>query len=141
MRRKLKVAFVCVHNACRSQIAEALGKHLASDVFECYSAGTKIRDSIQPDAVRLVKEKYGIDMEKTQFPKLLEDIPQPDILITMGCDVECPTLACAYREDWGLKDPSGMQDAAFQNIIRQIEENVRILRARVLENDACFTKP
>lgn len=60
-----KVAFICVHNSCRSQIAEALGKHLASDVFESYSAGSEIKNQINPDAVRLMKNLYGIDMEKT----------------------------------------------------------------------------
>ena len=57
-----KVAFICVHNSCRSQIAEALGKRLAADVFESYSAGTERKDRINPDAVRLMKQLYGIDM-------------------------------------------------------------------------------
>lgn len=82
--QKPKVAFICVHNSCRSQMAEALGKHLASDVFESYSAGTQLKDKINQDAVRLMKLKYGIDMEETQKSKLLEDIPSPDIVITMG---------------------------------------------------------
>ena len=60
---KKKVAFICVHNSCRSQIAEALGKHLASDVFESYSAGTETKLQINQDAVRIMKELYGIDME------------------------------------------------------------------------------
>lgn len=83
--RKLKVAFICVHNSCRSQIAEALGKYLASNAFESYSAGTEIKPQINQDAVRLMKEMYQIDMEKTQYSKLLSDIPQVDIVITMGC--------------------------------------------------------
>lgn len=61
---KPKVAFICVHNSCRSQIAEALGRHLAFDVFESYSAGTATKPRINQDAVRLVKLIYGIDMEK-----------------------------------------------------------------------------
>ena len=61
---KLKVAFICVHNSCRSQIAEALGKYLASDVFESYSAGTEIKSQINQDAVKYMKQQYGIDMEK-----------------------------------------------------------------------------
>lgn len=52
---KFKVAFVCVHNSCRSQMAEALGKHLASDVFESYSASTELRPQINQDAVRIIK--------------------------------------------------------------------------------------
>lgn len=94
-----KVAFVCVHNSCRSQIAEALGKHLASDVFESYSAGTETKPNINKNAVRLMKRKYGIDMEKTQYSKLLSELPPVGVVITMGCNVNCPILPCKYRED------------------------------------------
>ena len=79
-----KVAFICVHNSCRSQIAEALGRYLASDVFVSYSAGTSLKAGLNPDAVRIMKKLYGIDMEKTQYPKLIADIPDPDIVISMG---------------------------------------------------------
>lgn len=130
---KPKVAFVCVHNSCRSQIAEALGKHFASDVFESYSAGTEQKDQINQDAVRLMKEKYGIDMEETQRRKLLEDIPNPDVVITMGCNVNCPVMPCKLREDWGLEDPSGKSDAEFLEIMNQIEQNISDLRKRLLK--------
>ena len=83
-----KVAFICVHNSCRSQVAEALGKHFASDVFESYSAGTETKPQINQDAVRIMKEMYGIDMEKEQHSKLIADIPEPDIAISMGCNVD-----------------------------------------------------
>lgn len=122
-----KVAFVCVHNSCRSQIAEALGKHLAADVFESYSAGTERKPQINQDAVRLMKELYGIDMELTQRSKLLEDIPPVDIVITMGCNVQCPWLPCSHREDWGLDDPSGKSDEEFIKTIQTIEEKIRQL--------------
>lgn len=105
-----KVAFICVHNSCRSQIAEALGKHLASDTFDSYSAGTETKPQINQDAVRLMKELYGIDMEQTQRSKLLEDIPPVDVVVTMGCNVTCPFLPCKHREDWGLDDPTGQSD-------------------------------
>lgn len=127
--RKTKVAFICVHNSCRSQIAEALGKHFASDVFESYSAGTELRPQINQDAVRLMKELYGIDMEQTQRSKLLADIPPVDIVITMGCNVECPFLPCKHREDWGLEDPTGKSDEEFIKVIKQIEENVIKLKS------------
>jgi arsenate reductase len=68
----VKVAFICVHNSCRSQIAEALGKHLAKDVFESYSAGTELKPHIDKDAVRLMKDLYGIDLELSQHPKCLQ---------------------------------------------------------------------
>lgn len=122
-----KVAFICVHNSCRSQIAEALCKHFAGDVFECYSAGTETKSQINQDAVRLVKEFYGIDMEKTQYSKLLSDIPLVDIVVTMGCNVECPFLPCMHREDWGLDDPTGKSDEVFIDIIKAIESKVKEL--------------
>jgi len=121
---KPRVAFVCVHNSCRSQMAEALGKLLASDVFESYSAGTELKDHINPDAVRLMKEIYGIDMEETQQNKLLQDIPSPDVVITMGCNVNCPVIPCKLREDWGLEDPSGKEDEEFIKIIKTIESKI-----------------
>ncbi|MFK4894348.1 arsenate reductase ArsC [Lactococcus petauri] len=126
----LKIAFICVHNSCRSQIAEALGEKLAGDKFEFYSAGTEIKPQINQDAVRLMKEIYDIDMEKTQSSKLLQDIPPVDIVITMGCNVDCPYLPCQYREDWGLEDPTDQSDAVFKDIIQQIETKVLALRKR-----------
>jgi len=130
-----KVAFICVHNSCRSQIAEALGKHLAGDVFESYSAGTERKPRINQDAVRLMKDVYGIDMENTQRSKLLNEIPAVDIVITMGCNVQCPALPCTERHDWGLEDPTGKDDAAFMETIRLIEQNVLALRNRLLEEN------
>lgn len=126
--KRPKVAFICIHNSCRSQIAEALGKHLAADVFESYSAGTELKPQINQDAVRIMKEKYGIDMERTQTSKLLEDIPSIDVVITMGCNVECPYLPCKHREDWGLEDPTGKSDAEFLKIIEIIEQKILTLK-------------
>lgn len=131
MKKKTKVAFICVHNSCRSQIAEALGKHLASDVFESYSAGIETKPQINQDAVRLMKQLYDIDMEKTQRSKLLSEIPPVDIVITMGCNVECPFLSCEHREDWGLEDPTGSSDEVFLQVIEAIEGKVLELKERV----------
>jgi len=128
---KPKIAFICVHNSCRSQIAEALGKHFARDIFDSYSAGTEIKPQINQDAVRLIKEIYSIDMEKNQYPKLLTDIPPVDIVITMGCNVNCPTIPCKHREDWGLADPTGKSDDDFKKIIAEIEKKVKELSRRI----------
>ena len=128
---KTKVAFICVHNSCRSQIAEALGKHLAGDVLECYSAGTELQPNINQDAVRLIKKLYGVDMEKTQYSKLLSDVPEVDIVITMGCNVDCPAKPCRRREDWGLIDPTGKSDDEFVRVIKTIEEKVLELKNSV----------
>jgi arsenate reductase len=127
----IKVAFICVHNSCRSQIAEALGKHLAGDTFESYSAGTETKPQINQDAVRLIKQLYGINMEETQHSKLLYDIPPVDIVVTMGCNVECPYLPCKYREDWGLDDPTGKSDEEFIEVIQRIERNILLLKERL----------
>ena len=128
---KPSVAFICVHNSCRSQIAEALGKLLAADVFDSYSAGTETKPQINQDAVRLMKGLYGVDMEQTQYSKLLSEIPPVDIVITMGCNVSCPFLPCRYREDWGLDDPSGQSDEIFLETIRTIEGKIMNLKRRV----------
>lgn len=130
-----KVAFICVHNSCRSQIAEALGRKLASDVFESYSAGTETKPRINQDAVRLMKHLYGIDMEENQYSKLLSDIPPVDVVITMGCNVQCPMLPCTRREDWGLPDPTGQDDGAFNAVIDEIERRVCLLREELRPAD------
>ena len=129
---KKKVAFICVHNSCRSQIAEALGKHLASDVFESYSAGTETKPQINQDAVRIMKELYGIDMEKTQYSKLISDIPAPDIAISMGCNVGCPFIGRAFDDNWGLEDPTGSEDQVFVEIIREIEKRILQLKQSLI---------
>ena len=132
-----RVAFICVHNSCRSQIAEALGRHLAADVFESCSAGTERKDRINPDAVRLMKEMYSIDMEaEGQRSKLLSELPPVDGVVTMGCNVQCPALPCTWREDWGLDDPTGQPDAVFEETIRRIEANILRLRERLRGNEA-----
>ena len=128
---KLKVAFICVHNSCRSQIAEALGKIYASDVFESYSAGTETKPAINQDAVRLMKELYSVDMEVTQRSKLIEDIPEVDVVITMGCNVDCPWLPSQMREDWGLDDPSGKSDEEFLKVISRIDFKIKELAQRL----------
>ncbi|MBR4866532.1 MAG: GNAT family N-acetyltransferase [Clostridia bacterium] len=130
---QIKVAFICVHNSCRSQIAEALGRHLAGDVFESFSAGSETKPEINPDAVRLMKEHYGIDMEKTQYSKLLSEIPTPDIAISMGCNVTCPSLGRPFDDDWGLPDPTGKSDEEFLKIISAIEARILSLKARLQE--------
>lgn len=129
--QKPKVAFICVHNSCRSQIAEALGKHFAADVFESYSAGTETKPRINQDAVRLMKELYKIDMEQTQHSKLIAELPPIDVAVTMGCNVQCPLLPVKMREDWGLDDPNGKSDDEFKKTIAIIEEKIKDLAVRL----------
>lgn len=131
MKYRPKVAFVCVHNSCRSQIAEALGRLLCADVFESCSAGTETRPQINRDAVRLMKMRYGIDMDQSQHSKLLEEVLPVDIVITMGCNVSCPAVSCRYREDWGLEDPTGKPDEAFLETMERIEEKILDLKEQI----------
>ena len=131
---KPKVAFICVHNSCRSQIAEALGKALASDVFESYSAGTETKPQINQDAVRLIKALYGIDMEQTQYSKLISDIPEPDIAISMGCNVGCPFVGRPFDDNWELEDPTGKSDEEFKKVIDEIRVRIMELKQRLGKN-------
>ena len=135
---KIKVGFICIHNSCRSQIAEALGKLLTSDTFESYSAGTETKPQINQDAVRLMKDIYNINMEETQKSKLLDEIPELDIVITMGCNVECPYLPCKFREDWGLDDPTGKSDDEFMKVIKIIESKILDLKNRIENKKIAF---
>lgn len=128
---KKKIAFICVHNSCRSQIAEALGKHLAADVFHSYSAGTETKPQINQDAVRIMKELYGIDMEQTQYSKLISDIPSPDIVISMGCNVGCPFIGRAFDDNWKLEDPTGKSDEEYKKIIKEIHKNILQLKEKI----------
>ena len=132
MSEKPKVAFICTHNSCRSQMAEAISKELALDAFEAYSAGTEIKKEINSDAVRTIQKLYGVDMTATQRPKLLSVLPEVDIVVTMGCGVECPYLPCKHREDWGLNDPTGQSEEIFEQTAKMIEEKVLNLKKQIV---------
>lgn len=127
-----RVAFVCTHNSCRSQIAEALCKLISDGALECYSAGTFPGDAIDPTACRIVLEMFGVDMTLTQSPKSTSDIPPVDIVITMGCISGCPVIKCDYHEDWGLPDPTGGDDGQYVAIIREIESKMTDLVRKVV---------
>ncbi len=129
--KKPKVAFICVHNSCRSQMAEAISKIFAGDVYEAYSAGTETKDKINQDAVKIMKELYNVDMEESQSSKLIDTLPAVDIVITMGCNVDCPWLPSRHREDWGLDDPSGLSKEEFIKTAKIIEEKVLNLKERI----------
>ncbi len=130
--KKIKVAYVCVHNSCRSQMAEAITKEIASDFFEAFSGGTETKPKINQDAVRIIKGLYDVDMNKTQRSKLIDELPEEvDVLVTMGCNVECPFIPTQHREDWGLVDPSGQPDAEFLKTAEIIKNNIKDLRSRI----------
>ena len=130
-----KVAFICVHNSCRSQMAEALGKIYGGEAFVSYSAGTETKPQINADAVMIIKELYGVDMNETQKSKLISDIPEIDIAIKMGCNVVCPYLKADHVEDWGLEDPTGKSREEFIRTAKIIEEKVKDLAQRINNNE------
>lgn len=130
---KKKVAFICVHNSCRSQMAEGWAKKLGSDVLEVYSAGTENYHQVKPLAVQ-VMEEAGVDMSE-HTPKLLTDIPEEvDFLITMGCNVMCPFVANSHSEDWGLDDPSGGPIEGYRETRDLIKAKVEDLIEKVKSN-------
>lgn len=134
--KKYKIAFVCVHNSCRSQMAEAITKIIASDMFQAYSGGTETKPQINQDAVRIIKNLYHVDMNQTQKSKLIDELPQElDVLVTMGCNVECPFIPTKHREDWGLDDPSGMSDEAFYRTAELIKEKLMLLKNKIMNNE------
>lgn len=126
MSNKYKIAFVCIGNSCRSQMAEGFAREYGADMFDIYSAGTNPAPKIKPNAVK-VMEEIGIDISE-QYPKKLAEIPSElDILITMGCGVECPFIPCDYRKDWGLEDPAGKPIDVFRDTRDIIEKKVKEL--------------
>lgn len=132
---KIKVGFICVHNSCRSQMAEALGKLYAGDIFESYSAGTETKPQINQEAVKIIKKLYDVDMNESQKSKLIDDIPKLDIVIKMGCNVVCPVVLGKHIEDWGLDDPTGKSDDEFIKIAKSIEEKIKDLKERIINKE------
>lgn len=130
-KKNIKIGFICVHNSCRSQMAEAIAKSKGFAGYEFYSAGTEKKDKINEDAVEIIKELYGIDMEVDQTPKLLNDVPDLDVVVTMGCNVKCPYLASNHREDWGIDDPTALGKEEFVKTVDIIEEKLNNLITRI----------
>ena len=115
-------------------MAEAVAKINASGIFEAFSAGTETRPEINQTAVGIIKSHYNVDMNKTQTSKLIDVLPPIDILITMGCNVDCPHLPNKHREDWGLDDPSGKSIEEFEYTLKLIEEKIEDLKYRITNN-------
>ncbi|MGM0397126.1 MAG: arsenate reductase ArsC [Bacillota bacterium] len=125
----IRVAFVCVHNSCRSQMAEGWLNQLGGDNFEVYSAGTEEYPEVKPLA-KEVMEEAGVDMSE-HYPKLLTEIPEEvDYLITMGCNVVCPFIPNKFSEDWGIDDPSGGPIEDYRKTRDLIKEKVEDLIER-----------
>lgn len=132
---KPKIAFICVHNSCRSQMAEALAKIKYANALDIYSAGTEKVPEINQTAVKLIKERFNVDMNKTQNSKTIDEIPNVDIVITMGCNVDCPNIPSKHREDWGLDDPSGKEYEAYEETLSLIEVKMDNLLERLHQQE------
>lgn len=129
MKKKV-IAFVCTHNSCRSIMAEGYAKHLGNDILNVYSAGTEVFPGPKPMAIEVMMD-LGIDMSHANS-KLLSEIPREiDILITMGCGVECPFIPCKYREDWDLDDPSLGPKSDYEITRDLIKEKTKNLLIRI----------
>ena len=134
--KKIRVAYVCVHNSCRSQMAEAITKVLEPDFFDAYSGGTETKPMINQDAVKTIKKLYDVDMNQTQRSKLIDELPNElEVLVTMGCNVECPFIPCQHREDWGLDDPTGKPEEVFLLTAEIIKEKMLSLKSRILSGE------
>ena len=122
------IVFICIHNSCRSQIAEYFGKKYLSDIYNIYSAGSEIKSEINKDAVRIIKQLYNDDISLSQHPKTINEIPEPDIIISMGCYNGCPYLNKDFTADWQIEDTTGKSDSELKKIINQIKEKVLQLK-------------
>ena len=104
-------------------------------MFESYSAGTETKPQINQDAVRIMKKLYGIDMETNgQYSKLITDIPDVDIAISMGCNVGCPFIGRPFDDNWELEDPTGKSDEEFKKVIDEIRVRIMELKQRLGKN-------
>lgn len=122
------IAFICNHNSCRSQIAEYFGRKYLSDIYHIYSAGSEIKSEINKVAVRIIKQLYNDDISSSQHPKTINEIPKPDIIISMGCYNGCPYINQEFTADWQIEGPAGKSDDEFIKVINQIKEKVLQLR-------------
>ena len=133
----MKIAFICVHNSCRSQMAEALAKYKAKKLgldLEIFSAGSDTSKGVNPQAIRLIHELYQIDM-KDHYAKLIEALPKDiNIAVSMGCNVACPSLKAEYFFDFALMDPSGSDDETFKQIIKILDSKLDALLHAIKTN-------
>lgn len=126
-----RVLFVCVENACRSQMAEAFARGLGADRIEAFSAGSRPAAAVNPRAVAFMAER-GYDLSGGDAKSLAAFEGQAfDAVVTMGCGDACPAMAAARREDWALPDPKSLPDDAFRAVRDEIERRVRRLLAEL----------
>lgn len=124
---KPKILFVCIGNACRSQMAEGFAKAMSGEKIEVFSAGSRPAGFVSADAIRAMQE-IGIDISK-QFSKGVPQLPPErfDAIVTMGCGDACPQIPAKRRYDWQIPDPIGESAETFRNVRDQIQKQVEKL--------------
>jgi arsenate reductase len=126
-----RVLFVCLHNAGRSQISEALFERAAAGHHEARSAGTEPGERVHPEVVEAMNE-LGIDLVARVPHKLTPaDAEWADVVVTMGCGDECPYIPGKRYLDWELEDPAGKPIDAVRPIVDDIDGRVRTLLAEL----------
>jgi protein-tyrosine-phosphatase len=132
-RMPIRVLFVCVENANRSQMAEAFARKIGGERVEAWSAGSKPSGKVNPLAIEAMKER-GLDLSK-QRSKSLDEVSDVefDAVVTMGCGDACPAVRARVREDWSIPDPRHMQPEQFRGVRDLIEASVKALLARLAE--------
>src|SRR3989338_9513729 len=116
MSRIPSIVFVCVGNACRSQIAEGFARSIAGNNLDIWSAGPPPAGFVAREAIASMKE-IGIDISK-HHSKGIPDLPTSkfDYVVTMGCGDACPLVPAVTREDWKIPDPIGAPPEFFREV-------------------------
>jgi protein-tyrosine-phosphatase len=119
-----KLLFVCVENSCRSQMAEALAKNMASGILQAYSAGSRPSGIVNPNAIDVMKEEQ-IDISNAEskgFDKL--PVKDFDYVITLGCKDICPYVPAENHIEWDIKDPKGKDIEFFRRTRDNIKDRI-----------------
>jgi arsenate reductase len=131
-KSKIKIVFICVENARRSQMAEGFAEVFGGEKVEVYSAGSHPSPAIDPLVIEVMKEKE-IDLSGKR-PKGLNDLPpiEMDYLITMGCEETCPAVLAKKIIAWEIPDPKGKSIDVFRKVRDLIEDKVRNLLKEII---------
>lgn len=123
----MRILFVCVENACRSQMAEGFAKALGGAAVDARSAGSRPSGVVNPRAIQFMKEK-GIDLSahKSEGLDAVAGVSF-DHVVTMGCGDACPHVPAKQRHDWALQDPKHLSDDGFRAVRDDIEHRVKQL--------------
>jgi arsenate reductase (thioredoxin) len=121
------ILFICIGNACRSQMAEGFARHYGGDKILAFSAGSRPAGFVAPLAIEVMKEK-GIDITR-HHSKAISELPRQsfDYVVTMGCGDECPWVKGKLHLDWQIADPIGRPIEFFRQVRDEIEEKVKEL--------------